>query len=152
MLGFPAPILIFEVLAAFTHVLYSRTGFGKYIYAIGGNENAAQVSGIGTIPGTIVGTLIIGVLNNSLDLVNVSAYAEGAKTPQERPGRRCPAKPRVSPSDDPMRPAGPKHYRSSAAALPARSARMFRSTTLSPFRWKRERTAFSIVSGLTGSR
>jgi inositol transport system permease protein len=30
--------------------------------------------GIGTIWGTIIGALIIGVLNNGLDLLNVSAY------------------------------------------------------------------------------
>jgi len=129
----PVPILILAGMAVVTHVLYSRTKFGKYIYAIGGNEQAARVSGIdvgrykiliysyagflsglaglvvssrigsgqpglgvgyeldaiaaaviggaslsaggiGTIPGTIVGALIIGVLNNTLDLVNVSAY------------------------------------------------------------------------------
>src|SRR5207253_550990 len=39
---------------------------------IGGTSLSA--GGIGTIPGTIVGALIIGVLNNTLDLVNVSAY------------------------------------------------------------------------------
>jgi len=116
--------LILIVMAFVTHILYSRTKFGKYIYAIGGNEQAARVSGInvgrykiliytyagmlsglaglvvssrigsgqpglgvgyeldgiaaaviggtslsaggiGTIPGTIVGALIIGVLNNT---------------------------------------------------------------------------------------
>jgi inositol transport system permease protein len=131
--GFPVPIIILVVMAIITHILYSRTKFGKYIYAIGGNEQAAHVSGInvakykiliyvyggllagiaglvvssrigsgqpglgvgyeldaiaaaviggtsltaggiGTIPGTIVGALIIGVLNNILDLTNVSAY------------------------------------------------------------------------------
>lgn len=131
--GVPLPIIILIVMAIITHVLYSRTKFGKYIYAIGGNEQAAHVSGInvarykiliyiyasflaavaglvvssrigsgqpglgvgyeldaiaaaviggtslsaggiGTIPGTIVGALIIGVLNNTLDLTNVSAY------------------------------------------------------------------------------
>jgi inositol transport system permease protein len=131
--GVPVPILILALMAVVTHVLYARTKFGKYIYAIGGNEQAARVSGIdvgrykiliytyagalsglaglvissrigsgqpglgvgyeldaiaaaviggtslsaggiGTIPGTIVGALIIGVLNNTLDLVNVSAY------------------------------------------------------------------------------
>ncbi|GAA3334143.1 hypothetical protein GCM10020331_100950 [Ectobacillus funiculus] len=30
--------------------------------------------GIGTIPGTMIGALIIGVLNNGLDLMNVSSY------------------------------------------------------------------------------
>ncbi|MFZ2635397.1 MAG: ABC transporter permease [Rectinemataceae bacterium] len=133
VLGIPTPIIIFAVMAIITHILYSRTKFGKYIYAIGGNEQAARVSGInvakyktliyvyggflaglaglvvssrigsgqpglgvgyeldaiaaaviggtsqsvggiGTIPGTIIGALIIGVLNNTLDLINVSAY------------------------------------------------------------------------------
>jgi len=131
--GLPAPILAFGILAIVTHILYSRTKFGKHIYAIGGNEQAARISGIdvagykiriytyagslagiagivvssrigsgqpglgqgyeldaiaaaviggtslsaggiGTVPGTIIGALIIGVLNNTLDLVNVSAY------------------------------------------------------------------------------
>lgn len=131
--GAPVPILILGVMAIVTHVLYAHTKFGKYIYAIGGNEQAARVSGIdaaryklliyvyasflaglaglvvsarigsgqpglgvgyeldaiaaaviggtslsaggiGTVAGTIVGALIIGVLNNTLDLMNVSAF------------------------------------------------------------------------------
>jgi inositol transport system permease protein len=131
--GLPVPIIILVVMAVVTHVLYAHTKFGKYIYAIGGNEQAARVSGInasrykmliyvyasflaalagmvvssrigsgqpglgvgyeldaiaaaviggtslsaggiGTVAGTIVGALIIGVLNNTLDLMNVSAY------------------------------------------------------------------------------
>lgn len=131
--GVPVPILILVLMAVVTHVLYSQTKFGKYVYAIGGNEQAARVSGInvgkykmlmyvyagflaglaglvvsarigsgqpgqgggyeldaiaaaviggaslsaggiGTVPGTIVGALIIQVLNNILDLTNVSAY------------------------------------------------------------------------------
>ena len=133
VLGVPVPIIILVVMALITHVLYAHTKFGKYIYAIGGNEQAARVSGIdaarykmliyvyagflaglaglvvsarigsgqpglgvgyeldaiaaaviggtslsaggiGTVAGTIVGALIIGVLNNILDLMNVSAY------------------------------------------------------------------------------
>jgi len=131
--GLPVPIIILVVMAIVTHILYAHTKFGKYIYAIGGNEQAARVSGIdasrykmliyvyasflaalaglvvssrigsgqpglgvgyeldaiaaaviggtslsaggiGTVAGTIVGALIIGVLNNTLDLMNVSAY------------------------------------------------------------------------------
>ncbi|MBV8378800.1 MAG: ABC transporter permease [Verrucomicrobia bacterium] len=131
--GIPVPILILVVMAVVTHILYARTKFGKYVYAIGGNEQAARVSGIntgrykmliyiyagllaglaglvvssrigsgqpglgvgyeldaiaaaviggtslsaggiGTVAGTIIGALIIGVLNNILDLMNVSAY------------------------------------------------------------------------------
>ena len=131
--GLPVPIIILVVMAVVTHILYAHTKFGKYIYAIGGNEQAARVSGInasrykmliyvyasflaglaglvvssrigsgqpglgvgyeldaiaaaviggtslsaggiGTVAGTIVGALIIGVLNNTLDLMNVSAF------------------------------------------------------------------------------
>ena len=131
--GLPVPILILVIMAIVTHILYAHTKFGKYIYAIGGNEQAARVSGInaarykmliyvyasflaglagvvvssrigsgqpglgvgyeldaiaaaviggtslsaggiGTVAGTIIGALIIGVLNNTLDLMNVSAY------------------------------------------------------------------------------
>jgi inositol transport system permease protein len=131
--GVPVPIIILVVMAVVTHILYTHTKFGKYIYAIGGNEQAARVSGInasrykmliyvyasflaglagvvvssrigsgqpglgvgyeldaiaatviggtslsaggiGTVAGTIVGALIIGVLNNTLDLMNVSAF------------------------------------------------------------------------------
>jgi inositol transport system permease protein len=39
---------------------------------IGGSSLSA--GGIGTVAGTIAGALIIGVLNNILDLMNVSAY------------------------------------------------------------------------------
>jgi inositol transport system permease protein len=114
------------------HIMLNNTRFGRHIYAIGGNEQAALISGlnvgrikigvyaiagllaglaglvlssrigsgqpglgvgyeldaiasaviggtslsggIGTIWGTIIGALIIGVLNNGLDLLNVSAY------------------------------------------------------------------------------
>jgi len=130
--GFPVPVLIFLIMGLISHILLKHTRFGKYVYAIGGNKEAAFVSGvnvdkylmliysyagmlaalsgivlsarissgqpglgvsyeldaiaaatiggtshsggIGTIGGTIIGALIIGVLNNGLDLINVSAY------------------------------------------------------------------------------
>lgn len=130
--GIPFPIIILLVVAVLTHIMLNSTKFGRHIYAIGGNEQAARISGldvgklliliytfagflsglagvvlssrissgqpglgngyeldaiasaviggtsfsggIGTIWGTMVGALIIGVLNNGLDLLNVSAY------------------------------------------------------------------------------
>ena len=130
--GIPVPIIILLVVAFAAHILLNNTRFGRHIYALGGNEQAARISGInigrvkigiyaiagllaglaglvlssrigsgqpglglgyeldaiasaviggtslsggiGTIWGTIVGALIIGVLNNGLDLLNVSAY------------------------------------------------------------------------------
>jgi len=46
VLGVPVPIIILVIMAIITHILYAHTKFGKYIYAIGGNEQAARVSGI----------------------------------------------------------------------------------------------------------
>jgi inositol transport system permease protein len=131
-LGIPIPVIILALVAIGSHIMLNNTRFGRHIYAIGGNEQAALISGlnvgrikigvytiaglfaglaglvlssrigsgqpglavgieldaiaaaviggtslsggIGTIWGTIIGALIIGVLNNGLDLLNVSAY------------------------------------------------------------------------------
>lgn len=132
LFGIPFIIYVLIITAVITHILLKKTKFGKYVYAIGGNEQAAIVSGInvnkylilvytyaglmsglagilltsrisagqptagqgyeldaiagvviggtslsggvGTITGTLIGALIIGVLNNGLDLLHVSAY------------------------------------------------------------------------------
>ena len=42
------PLLIFLVLSALCWVLMSRTVVGRHLYAMGGNENAARLSGIRT--------------------------------------------------------------------------------------------------------
>lgn len=130
----PVPIWILAVVAVGAHVILNFTRFGRHTYAIGGNEQAARVSGIhlnkikvgiftlsgllaglagimlaarigsgnpqlgtgieldaitaaviggtsfnggiGTIWGTIVGALIIGIINNGLDLLNVSPFMQ----------------------------------------------------------------------------
>jgi inositol transport system permease protein len=130
--GLPVPIIIFGVVIVATHLMLNFTRFGRHVYAIGGNEVAARVSGvnlgrtkigiymfaglmaglggvvltarvqsatpalgmgyeldaiasaviggtsfaggIGTVWGTVVGALIIGVMNNGLDLMNVSPF------------------------------------------------------------------------------
>jgi ribose/xylose/arabinose/galactoside ABC-type transport system permease subunit len=132
LLGIPAPIVIFAAVALVSHVFLKNIQLGRYIYAVGGNENAARASGIrvervkmfaytvcaalaglagvvlasrittgqpnagvgyeldaiaavviggtslnggvGGIGGTILGALLMGVINNGLDLLNVSSY------------------------------------------------------------------------------
>lgn len=134
IVGIPVPIVLLAVVAVAAHLMLNNTRFGRHIYAIGGNEQAARVSGInlsrtkigiytfagllaglggmvltgrigsgnpqlgtgaeldaitaaviggtsftggiGTVWGTIVGALIIGVLNNGLDLLNVSPFMQ----------------------------------------------------------------------------
>jgi len=132
LLRIPIPILILAGVFLVSHFVLRRTTFGRYIYAVGGNEEAARASGInthgvkiasyaicaglaglagilqasrittgqpnagisyeldaiaavviggtslsggiGSVTGTFLGALLIGTLNNGLDLLNVSSY------------------------------------------------------------------------------
>lgn len=132
IIGIPVPIWIYIIMAIISHILLSKTKFGRHVFAIGGNEQAARICGIsvektlvkvyayaglltavsavlltartsagnptygvayeldaitatviggtslsggvGSIPFCVVGALIIGVLNNSMDLLSVNAY------------------------------------------------------------------------------
>ena len=132
LLHIPVPILLFVLVIIVSAVILNYTRIGRYIYAVGGNENAARASGIrvsgvklfayimcsglaglagiilasrittgqpnagiayeldaiaavviggtsllggrGSIAGTVIGVLIIGVINNGLDLLNVTSY------------------------------------------------------------------------------
>jgi ribose transport system permease protein len=131
-LGMPMPVWIMFALVAVFVVVTRRTRFGRHIYAVGGNERAARLTGLnvpriklavytlagalagvaglivtarldsaqpnaglgyeldsiaavviggtslsggrGSIWGTVLGCLIIGVLNNGLFLLNVSPF------------------------------------------------------------------------------
>ncbi|MEP2641446.1 sugar ABC transporter permease [Roseobacter sp.] len=46
--GFAIPVLILIAVAIFMTILMSRTRFGRYVYAIGGNPEAAELAGINT--------------------------------------------------------------------------------------------------------
>ena len=130
--GVPEPIVIFFAVALLSRIFLRNMRFGRYIYAVGGNENAALASGVpvrgvkmaaytlcgalaglagvvlaarittgqpnagigyeldaiaavviggtslnggvGGVGGTILGALLMGVINNGLDLLNVSSY------------------------------------------------------------------------------
>lgn len=131
-MGVPIPIIIMIVVFAIGFYILTQTTFGRYVYSVGGNEEATKLSGVntdkvkllvysisgflaalagiiitarlssaqptagsgyeldaiaavvlggtslaggvGTILGTVTGALIIGVLNNALNLMNVSSY------------------------------------------------------------------------------
>ena len=132
ILGIPVPVWISLTMVLIVIFLTKKTTFGRYIYAIGGNEKAAFLSGIninkiklavygiagmmadvggvlvtsrlnsaqpnagmsyeldsiaavviggtslsggiGTVAGTVIGAVIIGVLNNGLVLLDVSPF------------------------------------------------------------------------------
>lgn len=46
VLGIPVPIIIMVLVFVLVHVLLKYTRFGRYVYAIGGNEEAARLSGV----------------------------------------------------------------------------------------------------------
>jgi inositol transport system permease protein len=46
LIGIPVPIILLAVVAVGSHLMLNNTRFGRHIYAIGGNEQAARVSGI----------------------------------------------------------------------------------------------------------
>lgn len=50
VLGIPAPVLITAGLYVVAHFVLARTVFGRYTYAIGGNEEASRLSGIAVRP------------------------------------------------------------------------------------------------------
>lgn len=130
--GIPAPTIILIIMFILASILLNKLKIGRYIYAVGGNENAAMVSGInvkrvkmfvyvlsgiacgvaaviltarvsaglpqagesyeldaiaatviggtslsggrGRVWGTIVGAVLLGIVNNGLDLLNVSSF------------------------------------------------------------------------------
>lgn len=131
-MGIPVPIWLMVIVFAAAWYLLNHTRFGRYVYALGGNESATRLSGInvdrvkigvyaicgflsalagiiitsrlssaqptagmgyeldaiaavvlggtslaggkGRIMGTLIGALIIGFLNNALNLLDVSSY------------------------------------------------------------------------------
>ena len=130
--GVPYPVIIFIVVIAVGAVFLKFSKFGRHVYAVGGNEQSAKVSGInvkrikmsvyiiagfvsalsgiiissrvmsgspaagegyemdaitacviggaslsggeGSVISTVIGALIVGVVNNGLDLLKVSSY------------------------------------------------------------------------------
>lgn len=44
--GIPNPVIMMAVLFTVAHILMTRTALGRYIYAVGGNPEAARLSGV----------------------------------------------------------------------------------------------------------
>ena len=61
--GIPIPVLILIVVVVVMTFIAKSTKFGRYVYAIGGNPEAAQLSGIDTRRTTLMIFVIMGVLS-----------------------------------------------------------------------------------------
>jgi D-xylose transport system permease protein len=60
--GIPMPVLVAGAVALFGVFLTKRTRFGRHLYAIGGNPEAARLSGIDVRKTTVAVYVIVGVL------------------------------------------------------------------------------------------
>jgi len=60
--GLPYLLLIAMVLGILFWFIYNKTTHGKYMYAIGGNENAAEVSGVNTKKSKILIYMTAGIM------------------------------------------------------------------------------------------
>lgn len=67
------------IIGLFIWFLYNKTRHGKYMYAIGGNESAAQVAGV-NVPATIIRIYVLASVLYGLAGFLVGAKAGGAST------------------------------------------------------------------------
>ena len=78
-LAIPVLIWIALIVAACFWFLYNKTRHGKYMYAIGGNENAAQVAGV-NVTASLIRIYILASCMYALGGFLVGAKAGGAST------------------------------------------------------------------------
>jgi D-xylose transport system permease protein len=78
--GIPIPVLIWGAVAAFIAFLVHRTRFGRYIYAIGGNPDAAELVGIPVKRVTMLLFFLLAVLVTIAAIVSISRLNAGTNS------------------------------------------------------------------------
>lgn len=82
-LGLSNQIWIAAVIAIVIWLLLDRTEIGRYMYAIGGNPEAARLSGVRVLPLRVLGFVIVGLTAAAVGLILVSqsgSYAPNGGT------------------------------------------------------------------------
>jgi ribose transport system permease protein len=80
LVGIPNPVILMLVLYAIGHVVLSRTTFGRYLYAVGGNRKAAWLCGVPVRRVELSAYIISGSLAGLAGVLMVSQYQSGAPT------------------------------------------------------------------------
>jgi ribose transport system permease protein len=80
VVGIPWAVLLMGVLYAAAHVLMSRTTLGRYIYAVGGNAEAARLAGVRVAAVLLFVYATCGVLAGLGGVVMASQLRSGAPT------------------------------------------------------------------------
>ncbi len=79
-LGIPNAVLLMLVLYAIAHVLMSRMKLGRYIYAVGGNREAARLSGVPVLRVLMFAYIASGLLAGLGGVVMASQLKSGSAT------------------------------------------------------------------------
>jgi D-xylose transport system permease protein len=77
--GVPLPVLVLGATAVAVHLLTRHTPFGRHLYAIGGNREAARISGINVDRTVIVAFGLLGIIVAATGFLQ-TAYAGGSTT------------------------------------------------------------------------
>ena len=78
LLGIPNSVILMILLYLLAHLVMTRTVLGRHIYAVGGNREAAHLSGVPVKRVLIIVYTICGVLAGLGGVVNSSLYGAGS--------------------------------------------------------------------------
>ena len=78
--GLPIPVMIWGVVAVFMAFLVKRTRFGRYVFAMGGNPDAAALVGIPVKRVTLLLFLLLAVLTTIAAIVAISRLNAGTNS------------------------------------------------------------------------
>ena len=77
-LGIPAPVLLLLAVVAAAHVALTRTVLGRYVYAVGGNEVAAALSGV-NVSGWKIAVYVLSGVGSALAALLLVARLDSAQ-------------------------------------------------------------------------
>jgi len=77
LLGIPNPVIVMVVLYLAAHVLMSHTALGRYIYAVGGNPEAARLSGVPVKRVLLFAYVMCGALAGLAGVMDASLFRVG---------------------------------------------------------------------------
>src|SRR3990172_12978664 len=77
ILGIPVPVIIMVLVFLFSIILSERKKLGRYFYAIGGNEEAAYLSGIDTVKIKTLAFTVCGLLSAIAGIILMSRLGSG---------------------------------------------------------------------------
>jgi ribose transport system permease protein len=80
LLMMPIPALLMVVLFVLFHILMTRTVLGRYIYAVGGNREAARLSGVPVSSVLLFVYTVTGLLAGVVGIITASRFGTGKAT------------------------------------------------------------------------